>query len=124
MSPKKDTKPELTMKGLSGVSQQYRHAAGADRFEGSGSTAELDDTPFDGDLPVTGGETQMPGSERLNGFDAAELTAPEQTEDVETRLTPGSPDGTQPVEGLDPVDPQPDDPAGTQPVDSHAGGSA
>lgn len=70
---------------LGGVSEAYRTKAGLGKATKATvkKERELDDTPADGPLPVTGGETQPPGTERQEGTDAAELTAPEPTDVVE-----------------------------------------
>ena len=44
---------------------------------------ELDDTPADGPVPTTGGETQPPGSERIGGNNASDLDSPEPTEVID-----------------------------------------
>ncbi len=70
---------------LGGISEIYRTRAGLGKVtkKNSQEGVVLDDSPADGELPVTGGETQPPGTERQPGTDAAELTAPEPTDVVE-----------------------------------------
>ena len=55
-----------------GVSRAFRSRVGLPPLDANGreSVTELDDTPADGPVPTTGGETQPPGSERIGGNNA------------------------------------------------------
>lgn len=64
------------------ASKQFRQRVGLDPVDG-GETEQaevdlndLDDTPAEPPLPTTGGETQMPGTERIDGSNASDLPSP------------------------------------------------
>lgn len=59
---------------LDRIAEQYRTGAQTD-FDKAPDLS--DDTPADGPLPVTGGETQPPGTETQQGTDAQELSSPD-----------------------------------------------
>jgi hypothetical protein len=67
---------------LAPTAAAYRTAAGLGKRT-SKKAESVDDTPATGEVPVTGGETQPPGTETLPGTDAAAETAPERTEELE-----------------------------------------
>lgn len=63
------------------INEQYRIRAGL-----KGKThidGDFDDSPAEGELPTTGGETQPPGTERLEGTNASDLESPPKTDGVE-----------------------------------------